>query len=103
MPSTFTAAQEPCSPELTAHMSKLNGFYFYVYGRLVMPLDLGELALVGDVLCAPAVHAPSHRPGASGSQGRFWAVFVDLLCKLPDSSFLASGFCPQVGEAGVEA
>lgn len=30
-------------------------------------------------------------------------MFVDLLCKLPDYSFLASGFCPQVGEAGVEA
>lgn len=45
MPSTFTVAQEPCSPDLTAHVSKLNGFYFYVCGRLVMPLDLGELAL----------------------------------------------------------
>ena len=79
--STFTATREPCSPELTAHMSELNRFYFYVCGRLVMSLDLGELAVRrGHPVCPRSCMPPliTQGPGASWSQGRSWAVFVDL-------------------------
>ena len=78
-------------------------FYFYVYGGLVMFLDLGEAALCSDVLCVPAAHSPlvSQGPGTSWSQGRLWSAFADLFHRLPVGSILASGVCPLVGEAGL--
>ena len=38
--------------------------YFYVCGRFVTFLDLGEVALVEDVLCISAVYSPSCYPRA---------------------------------------
>ena len=34
--------------------------------------------------------------------GNVWPEFVDLVCRLWDCSFLASGVCPLVGEAGLD-
>ena len=59
---------------------------------------------VGDVLCIPAMYSPlvTQWLGTSWSQDNVWPAFVDSVCSLQDFSFLASGACPLVVEAGLE-
>ena len=76
----------------------------YVAGWLHFS-TLEKWFFIGDVLCVPAVHSPPvlQGPGASWSQSSVWPAFVGLLCRLRNCSFLASGVCPRLGEAGLEA
>ena len=70
-----------------------------------MFLDFGEVALCRRCHVRPSSALSSHHQGpeVSWSQGSIWPVFADLVCRLQNCSVLASGVCPQVGEAGVEA
>ena len=56
--------------------------------------------------CASQQCTPPHvtqGPEGRWSQGSVRTVSVDCVCRLYDCSFLASGVCALVGEAGLEA
>ena len=80
--------------------------YFYVCGRSVTLLNLGEGALcMGYPMCPSSTLLSCHSRarGLRVSGQVLTCVFQTHFHMLQDCIFLASGVCPLVGKAGLEA